>query len=82
MCRPFILHVQLYWSWTYGSYYAGGTVFDASQYAFFGNEVLEEVELGGLEDEEEDLPASKFEDEEYQLEQEEVFHNYFADNFL
>ncbi|KAJ9562736.1 hypothetical protein OSB04_007896 [Centaurea solstitialis] len=49
----------------------GGTVFDASQYAFFGNEVLEEVELGGLEDEEEDLPASKFEEEEFQLEPEE-----------
>lgn len=54
-----------------GSNSTGGTVFDASQYAFFGNEVLEEVELGGLEDEEEDLPAAKFEDEEYQLEQEE-----------
>lgn len=24
--------------------------FDASQYAFFGNNVVEEVELGGLED--------------------------------
>lgn len=29
-------------------------MFDASQYAFFGNDVVEEVELGGLEDEEED----------------------------
>ncbi|KAJ4798690.1 Topoisomerase II-associated protein PAT1 [Rhynchospora pubera] len=29
-----------------------GTRFDASQYAFFGNDVVEEVELGGLEDEE------------------------------
>jgi DNA topoisomerase 2-associated protein PAT1 len=29
---------------------AGDTRFDASQYAFFGNNVLEEVELGGLED--------------------------------
>lgn len=54
-----------------GSNSTGGTVFDASQYAFFGNEVLEEVELGGLEDEEEDIPVAKFEDEEYQLEQEE-----------
>jgi len=27
-----------------------GTRFDASQYVFFGNNVLEEVELGGLED--------------------------------
>uniref|UniRef100_A0A453LGP7 mRNA decay factor PAT1 domain-containing protein n=1 Tax=Aegilops tauschii subsp. strangulata TaxID=200361 RepID=A0A453LGP7_AEGTS len=29
---------------------AGDTKFDASQYAFFGNNVLEEVELGGLDD--------------------------------
>uniref|UniRef100_A0ACD5XNZ9 Uncharacterized protein n=1 Tax=Avena sativa TaxID=4498 RepID=A0ACD5XNZ9_AVESA len=28
----------------------GDTKFDASQYAFFGNNVLEEVELGGLDD--------------------------------
>ncbi|KAF0932480.1 hypothetical protein E2562_010378 [Oryza meyeriana var. granulata] len=28
----------------------GDTKFDASQYAFFGNNVGEEVELGGLED--------------------------------
>ncbi|CAL4949599.1 unnamed protein product [Urochloa decumbens] len=28
----------------------GDTRFDAAQYAFFGNNVLEEVELGGLED--------------------------------
>ncbi|KAI3810119.1 hypothetical protein L1987_19728 [Smallanthus sonchifolius] len=52
-----------------GSNSSGGAVFDASQYAFFGNEVLEEVELGGLE--EEDLPAAKFEDDDYLLEQEE-----------
>jgi hypothetical protein len=32
---------------------AGDTRFDASQYAFFGNNVLEEVELGGLEDDNE-----------------------------
>ncbi|KAK9070631.1 hypothetical protein SSX86_011033 [Deinandra increscens subsp. villosa] len=54
-----------------GSNSSGGAVFDASQYAFFGNEVLEEVELGGLENDEDDLPAAKFEDEEYMLEQEE-----------
>lgn len=36
-------------------------VFDASQYAFFGNDVLEEVELGGLEDEEEELPVAGME---------------------
>ncbi|KAK1633159.1 hypothetical protein QYE76_007474 [Lolium multiflorum] len=29
----------------------GDTKFDASQYAFFGNNVLEEVELGGLDEE-------------------------------
>nr|BAD22176.1 hypothetical protein [Oryza sativa Japonica Group] len=28
----------------------GDTKFDASQYAFFGNNAVEEVELGGLED--------------------------------
>ncbi|KAG2324468.1 hypothetical protein Bca4012_038980 [Brassica carinata] len=33
----------------------GGSVFDASQYAFFGNDVVEEVELGGLEEEDEIL---------------------------
>jgi len=32
------------------SSHADDTRFDASQYAFFGNNVLEEVELGGLED--------------------------------
>lgn len=29
---------------------ADDTRFDASQYAFFGNNAMEEVELGGLED--------------------------------
>jgi DNA topoisomerase 2-associated protein PAT1 len=32
------------------SSHADDTRFDASQYAFFGNNVLEEVELGGLEE--------------------------------
>lgn len=50
---------------------AGGTVFDASQYAFFGNDVVEEVELGGLEDEEDAAPVG-FEEEEFQLEVEQV----------
>ncbi|KAH0773959.1 hypothetical protein KY290_011096 [Solanum tuberosum] len=45
--------------------------FDASQYAFFGNDVVEEVELGGLEDEEDVLPPVGFDDEEYQLGREE-----------
>ncbi|KAA8527156.1 hypothetical protein F0562_008615 [Nyssa sinensis] len=46
------------------------TVFDASQYAFFGNDVVEEVELGGLEDEEDDFSA-EFDNEGYQLDREE-----------
>ncbi|CAF2060467.1 hypothetical protein Bca4012_100312 [Brassica carinata] len=33
----------------------GDSLFDASQYAFFGNHVVEEVELGGLEEEDEIL---------------------------
>lgn len=52
-------------------------LFDASQYAFFGNDVVQEVELGGLE--EEDLPidgfdsgAVGFDDGDYQLDLEEV----------
>ncbi|KAL0362232.1 UNVERIFIED_CONTAM: protein PAT11 [Sesamum calycinum] len=32
-------------------------LFDASQYAFFGKGVVDEVELGGLEDEDEDVPV-------------------------
>lgn len=36
---------------------AGSGMFDASQYAFFGKDIKDEVELGGLEDEEVDLPA-------------------------
>ncbi|KAJ0501009.1 hypothetical protein HanHA300_Chr11g0395851 [Helianthus annuus] len=52
---------------------SGGAVFDASQYAFFGNEVLEEIELGGLEDDG-DLLEAKFEDDEHLLEQEEASH--------
>ncbi|CAN6879310.1 unnamed protein product [Brassica oleracea] len=36
----------------------GNSVFDASQYAFFGNHVAEEVELGGLDDEEEEFPLA------------------------
>ncbi|KAJ4837137.1 hypothetical protein Tsubulata_047017, partial [Turnera subulata] len=40
-------------------------VFDASQYAFFGKDLVEEVELGGLEDEEEDFPAADLEEEEF-----------------
>lgn len=57
---------------TFELFGAGNAVFDASQYAFFGNDVVEEVELGGLEDEEDGLPPPGFDDVEYQLEQEEV----------
>jgi len=61
---------------------AGHAVFDASQYAFFGNDVVEEVELGGLEDEEEDIPAVGA-DEDYQLDQQEVccFFGCFFEKF-
>lgn len=50
-----------------------GEVFDASQYAFFGKDAaVEEVELGGLEDDD-DLPESN--EEEFLLDRVEVnFH--------
>ncbi|KAL0327956.1 UNVERIFIED_CONTAM: protein PAT12 [Sesamum calycinum] len=35
----------------------GSALFDASQYAFFGKDIVDEVELGGLGDEEEGLPV-------------------------
>ncbi|ESQ35151.1 hypothetical protein EUTSA_v10006845mg [Eutrema salsugineum] len=41
----------------------GNSVFDASQYAFFGNDVVEEVELGGLEDEDDELPVAAIEED-------------------
>lgn len=52
------------------SLYAAGEVFDASQYAFFGQDSVEEVELGGLEDEEE--AAVGLEEEEFLYNKEEV----------
>lgn len=51
---------------------AEGAVFDASQYAFFGKDVVEEVELGGLEDEELSLPAVGTDEEEFLYNREEV----------
>uniref|UniRef100_A0A803M2D9 Uncharacterized protein n=1 Tax=Chenopodium quinoa TaxID=63459 RepID=A0A803M2D9_CHEQI len=48
----------------------GPGLFDASQYAFFGNDIVEEVELGGLEDEE-DIPIVGIEGD-YQIDHEEV----------
>ncbi|VVA91558.1 unnamed protein product [Arabis nemorensis] len=47
------------------------SVFDASQYAFFGNDVVEEVELGGLEDEEDELPVAAIE-QDFVFDKEEV----------
>ncbi|XP_010243929.1 PREDICTED: protein PAT1 homolog 1-like [Nelumbo nucifera] len=41
--------------------------FDASQYAFFGKDVMEEVELGGLEDEDDGVPLIGFDGDEYAL---------------
>ncbi|GLU18011.1 hypothetical protein SLE2022_343340 [Rubroshorea leprosula] len=55
----------------FGDTSAVGAVFDASQYAFFGKNVLEEVELGGLEDEEVEIPAVEFDEEEFFFEREE-----------
>lgn len=55
----------------FGDSSTGNAVFDASQYAFFGNDVVEEVELGGLEEEEDDLRAVGFDDTEYMLDREE-----------
>ena len=46
--------------------YAANTLFDASRYEFFGQNVVGEVELGGLE-EDEDVPLFGSTDEEYRL---------------
>ncbi|KAL3614868.1 hypothetical protein CASFOL_040529 [Castilleja foliolosa] len=48
----------------------GDTLFDASQYEFFGGDAVKEVELGGLEDEEDDVAPVGFEDK-FQLDKEE-----------
>ncbi|KAM7269450.1 hypothetical protein ACFE04_024947 [Oxalis oulophora] len=55
-----------------------GDVFDASQYAFFGEDVVEEVELGGLDDDDEeemDLPhaTTTVDDVDDEEEEEEEF---------
>ncbi|KAL6543019.1 hypothetical protein OROHE_010539 [Orobanche hederae] len=47
-------------------------LFDASQYEFFGGGMVEEVDFRGLEDEDDDLGSSGFEEEEFQLDKEEV----------
>ncbi|XWS47456.1 hypothetical protein CRYUN_Cryun14cG0153500 [Craigia yunnanensis] len=47
---------------------SGNALFDASQYDFFGQNAMEEVVLGGLEDGEEDAPVfASAEDDEYHL---------------
>lgn len=46
-------------------------MFDASQYAFFGNDVVEEVELGGLEEEDEILSFAGI-GEDFSFDKEEV----------
>lgn len=46
--------------------YAANPLFDASRYEFFGQNVVGEVELGGLE-EDEDVPLFGSTDEEYRL---------------
>ncbi|KAL7142986.1 hypothetical protein ABFS83_08G161100 [Erythranthe nasuta] len=49
----------------------GNALFDASQYEFFGGDAVEEVELGGLDDDEDDLARVGLEEEEFQLDKEE-----------
>lgn len=58
--------------WLELSHGAEVAVFDASQYAFFGKDFVEDVELGGLEDEEEDLAAVEFDEEEFLFDRQEV----------
>jgi hypothetical protein len=60
---------------------AEGEVFDATQYAFFGQDAcVEEVELGGLEDDD-GLPESN--EEEFLLNREEVnFHSLYHNCFF
>lgn len=55
-------------------------MFDASQYAFFGKDVVEEVELGGLEDDDENefVPGLEFGSEAHQLIEEVRFYEMYA----
>ncbi|KAL5739557.1 hypothetical protein ACOSP7_028447 [Xanthoceras sorbifolium] len=46
---------------------SGNAMFDASQYEFFGQNVVEEVELGGLEDDRAGAPVFGSVDDEYHL---------------
>ncbi|KAF3526811.1 hypothetical protein F2Q69_00051865 [Brassica cretica] len=51
---------------------SGDSMFDASQYAFFGNDVVEEVELGGLEEEEDEILSFNGIREGFSFDKEEV----------
>lgn len=53
-------------------WYTEGAVFDASQYAFFGKDVTEEVELGGLDDERVHVPAVDSNQDDFFLNRQEV----------
>ncbi|KAE9590538.1 hypothetical protein Lal_00023000 [Lupinus albus] len=53
----------------FGDVPSEGTVFDASQYDFFGKDFVEEIELGGLEDEDGELAPAEFDEDE------EIFFN-------
>jgi len=46
---------------------SGDTKFDASQYDFFGNNPVEEVELGGLDDDDGDTAFVEHGNEDYPL---------------
>ncbi|MEI4878488.1 hypothetical protein, partial [Klebsiella pneumoniae] len=46
---------------------SGNALFDASQYAFFGKDALEEVDLGGLEDDYDGVPLVGFDHDEFPL---------------
>ncbi|GAB4842868.1 hypothetical protein Ancab_012846 [Ancistrocladus abbreviatus] len=46
---------------------SGDALFDASQYAFFGQNVMQEVELGGLEDDEDGPSVNALDGDEYHL---------------
>lgn len=46
---------------------AGNSLFDATQYEFFSQKAVEEVELGGLEDDKDDLSLAPVHTDEYQL---------------
>lgn len=69
--------------WNHFFSYAEGAVFDASQYAFFGSDTaVQEVELGGLDDDDGLLESNE---EEFILNREEVNVHYCFDfkfNFL